>query len=204
MVKKNVKWIYSAAKIKLREDIIRGLVDAQMAPKDVYRMREEYSEFKYENFRTNLKSLRDAVATSIVRMQNDSLFFGHDKSVMMYEVQNEARSILWIESLAPLLLKQDINKGLHNRLTPSELYASRIEYQAFPLQVFRNHTYQEVDTRSKRAHRYAKKNVDHNLGYKESKLSFFCNCGGTESGVRTTGAASGNTGCRIPKEYSLL
>jgi hypothetical protein len=155
--KKASKWINSQAKIMLRDDIIRGVVHGQMAARDVYQMREEYSEFKFENFRTNLKSLRDAVATSILRMQIDSVFFGHDRSVMMRERQNAPRSLLWIESLAPSLLKQDINEGLHERMTPAELYASRVEYHAFPLQVFRNHIYQEVDTRAKRAHRYAKK-----------------------------------------------
>lgn len=167
---KTTKWINSQAKILLRDDIVHGVVDAQMAPRDVYQMREEYSKFKYENFRTNLKSLREAVATSILQMQMDSLFFGHDKSIMMNERRKAPRSLLWIESLAPSLLKQDIDEGLHNHLTPAELYESRVEYQAFPLQVFRNHIYQEVDTRTKRAHRYAKKNFDHSPGYKSSGL----------------------------------
>lgn len=157
MTRKKAKWINSQAKILLQDDIIRGVVHAQMAPRDVYQMRKEYLEFKYENFRTNLKSLRDAVATSILQMQMDSLFFGHDKSIMMNERQNAPRRLLWIESLAPSLLKKDIDEGLHEHLTPAELYASRTEYQAFPLQIFRNHIYQEVDTRAKRAHRYAKK-----------------------------------------------
>ena len=56
-----------------------------------------------------------------------------------------------------VLVKLDINEGLHEHLTPSELYQSREEYQEFPLQVFRNHIYQEVDSRTKRAHRYQKK-----------------------------------------------
>lgn len=158
MVKKTSKWIHSQAKAMLRDDIINGVVDAQMAPMAVYQMREEYTAFKYENFRNNLKSLLNAVATSIDRMEMDSLFFGHDKSIMMNERMNKPRaSPLWIESLAPIFLKQDIDEGLHNHLTPAELYASREEYQDFPLKVFRNHIYQEVDTRSKRAHRYAKK-----------------------------------------------
>jgi len=37
------------------------------------------------------------------------------------------------------------------------LHGMREEYQAFPLKTFRNHIYQEVDSRAKRAHRYAKK-----------------------------------------------
>lgn len=157
--KKSSKWIHSQAKTLLRDDIIHGVVGAQMAPVDVYRMREEYAAFKYENFRNNLKSLRNAVAANINQMEMDSLFFGHDKSIMMNEMKNKPRmSPIWIETLAPIFLKRDTDEGrLHNHLPPAELYASREEYQVFPLQVFRNHIYQEVDTRSKRAHRYAKK-----------------------------------------------
>jgi hypothetical protein len=63
--KKSDKWIQSEAKALLQDDIIHGVVDVVMASMHVYRMRAEYAAFKYENFRTNLKSLRHAVATSI-------------------------------------------------------------------------------------------------------------------------------------------
>jgi hypothetical protein len=43
-------------------------------------------------------------------------------------------------------------------MTPSELRASRDEYKAFDKDVFRNHIYQEADSRPKRAWRFAKKN----------------------------------------------
>ena len=40
----------------LRDDIIHGVVDAQMAPMAIYQMRKEYAAFKHENFRNNLKN----------------------------------------------------------------------------------------------------------------------------------------------------
>jgi hypothetical protein len=58
MVKKtSSKWIHSQAKTMLQDDIIHGVVDAQMAPMAIYQMRKEYAAFKHENFRNNLKSL---------------------------------------------------------------------------------------------------------------------------------------------------
>ena len=52
-------------------------------------------------------------------MEMYSLFYGHDNSIMMNESANKPRtSPLWIESRAPILLKQDIDEGLHNHLTP--------------------------------------------------------------------------------------
>lgn len=145
-----IKWKKSEAKNMLRVDLINGNVPADMAPMDVYKMRPEYAEFKYENFRTNLNNLRTAVAENITQMQRDSLYFGHDKAIMRHEMRNadEPRSRVWIETQASVLLKLDINEGLHEHLTPSELYQSREEYQEFPLQVFRNHIYQEVDSRT--------------------------------------------------------
>jgi hypothetical protein len=65
--------------------------------------------------------------------------------------------IPWHKSEAKNLLKKDINDGRHKEMKPEVLHGTREEYQAFPLKTFRNHIYQEVDSRAKRAHRYAKK-----------------------------------------------
>ena len=55
----------------------------------------------------------------------------------------------------------DLDEGAHLLLKPSDLYETREEYQAFKLKVFRKHLYQEQDTRSKRAARFAKKKYRH-------------------------------------------
>jgi hypothetical protein len=151
------KWINSEAKRLLREDIIAGDVQDRMAPMDVYHMRPEYGAYKFENFRTNLGNLRAAVAASWERMQADAVAYGHDKAVWNSLQHANPRRLQWAESEAKMFLKQDIDEGKHLHLSPSELYATRAEYQEFPLQKFRNHIYQEVDIRAKRAHRYAKK-----------------------------------------------
>jgi len=65
--------------------------------------------------------------------------------------------IPWHKSEAKNLLKKDINDGRHKEMKPEVLHGTREEYQAFPLKTFWNHIYQEVDSRAKRAHRYAKK-----------------------------------------------
>jgi hypothetical protein len=41
------------------------------------------------------------------------------------------------------LLAEDINGGLHQIFTPSQLRNTRPEYQEFPLDVFRRHIHQE-------------------------------------------------------------
>jgi hypothetical protein len=154
------KWLNSDAKFLLREDIIAGDVPEWMESKAVYAMRPEYAEFKYENFRTNLIHLRENVVASRARMQADCEAYGHDRGVLSVLRDLEPvgqRRLEWVESEAKPLLKRDIDEGKHHLLTPMQLYATREEYQAFPLKVFRKHIYQEIDTRSKRAARFAKK-----------------------------------------------
>ena len=53
--------------------------------------------------------------------------------------------------------KKDIDDGKHRQMKSEALHGTREEYQAFPLKTFRNHIYQEIDSRAKRAHRFAKK-----------------------------------------------
>ena len=44
----------SEARKLLKEDIVASIVTDQSNPADVYRMRPEYSEFEFANFKTNM------------------------------------------------------------------------------------------------------------------------------------------------------
>jgi hypothetical protein len=68
----------------------------------------------------------------------------------------------WHKSEAKKLLKQDIDDGKHLHMKPSELRGTRKEYEDFGLEVFRKHIHQDVDSRSKRAFRFAEKNKKKN------------------------------------------
>jgi hypothetical protein len=151
------KWKNSEAKCLLHDDIISGDVPASMEAKDIYNMRPEYKNFEYSKFRTNLKNLRETIAKGYRRMQMDCEAYGHDRAVLKELQAANPQYIAWHESEAKMLLKQDIDEGKHHQLKPSELHASREHYKTFSLKVFRNHIYQEVDSRSKRAQRFANK-----------------------------------------------
>ena len=84
--------------------------------------------------------------------------YGHDRSLLTtLQAGKNPNDIPWHKSEAKNLLKKDINDGRHKEMKPEVLHGTREEYQAFPLKTFWNHIYQEVDSRAKRAHRYAKK-----------------------------------------------
>lgn len=165
MVKsKKIKWSNSDARFLLREDIIAGAVPETMGARIVYQMRPEYAEFEYNKFRSNLSNLRQSVAFSHERMIADCEAYGHDRgilNVLRNSEDGDEGCIQWLGSDAKRLLKRDIDEGNHLPLKPSELYATRVEYQAFELKVFRKHLYQELDTRTKRAARFAKKKHRH-------------------------------------------
>ena len=68
-------------------------------------------------------------------------------------------TIPWHVSEAKKILKRDINDGKHLQFKPLDFHVTREEYKTFSLKVFRNRIYQEVDSRSKRATRFAKKKI---------------------------------------------
>ena len=154
---KRNKWRYSKAKEILRAAIISGEVTSNMNAKDVYEMNEEYKKWPYKNFPSNLKSLRDTVESLYSRMQSDCVAYGHDLTLLKKLRAGNPPIATWHRSDAKYILKQDINNGKHKEMKPMELYNMRKEYQAFDLKTFRNHIYQEVDSRAKRDHRFAKK-----------------------------------------------
>ena len=63
----------------------------------------------------------------------------------------------WQGSEAEGLLKLDIDNGLNQIMRPKALRASRPQYLQFPLDVFRNHIYQETRARMERPYWLARK-----------------------------------------------
>ena len=69
------------AKILLAKDIREGTVIASMGPKDVYGMHEEYQQYPYTNFRTNLCNLRKSIQKLQGHANEDSAALAHDLKV---------------------------------------------------------------------------------------------------------------------------
>jgi hypothetical protein len=152
MKKKKDTWSNSKAKEMLKDGIITGRVLPSMGANDVYQMREEFKQYKIQNFTRNLQSLRDAIARDYGRMCRDCEYYGHDLSLLKTLRANDPpKPIEWHKSEAKPFLKNDIKNKVHltiteggTKITPKELYQTRVEYRAFSLQVFRNHIYQEL------------------------------------------------------------
>lgn len=140
----------SKAKKKLEKGIRDGTVHEDMSSKEVFEMREEYKVFKYKDFQTILKSLLNEKLQA--RADAESAALAHDLKLYPRAMVNQRGYPRWEGSEAERQLKLAIDAGQHNIMKPSELHKTREEFQAFPLDVFRGHIYQETRSRKERPH----------------------------------------------------
>jgi hypothetical protein len=150
-------WRNSKAKRLLYHDILDGVVTASMEPATVFRMRPEYQVYHEDNFKTNLKNLKQAIKDKQEYAVIDSAAFAHDSRVNPPVEQTAKGCPRWNGSAAEALLKQDMDDGLHLTMKPAVLRMTRSEYQAYPLAVFRPHIGQEKRSRLNNAYWLAKK-----------------------------------------------
>ena len=74
------KWRSSEAKKLLYEDICSSKVQPEMTGDEVFLMRAEYKLYKLENFKTNLKNLREGIANNYEKMSKDRAWYKHDSA----------------------------------------------------------------------------------------------------------------------------
>jgi hypothetical protein len=157
--KKKVQWQHSKAKKYLRAEIVAGNIKEETTPKVVFQqLPEVHKKWGYKNFPSRLRSLRATIKKDFSRMRVDCEAYGHDFAmVTALRAAEPPKPVPWHKSEAFQRLRVDINNDVHTTMRPSELWATRPEYQAFSLTLFRNHIYQEVDARAKRLWRFEKK-----------------------------------------------
>jgi hypothetical protein len=159
------KWGKSEAKKLLKQDIIDGTVKDQDDPRDVYYTRPEFQKYEFDNFKTNLKNLKEAIYGNYERMASDCEYYGHDLALLK-EIRKDDPPLQtpWHKSEAKALLEQDIEDGKHlalhengKKVTPKDLYMTRAAYREFSLRVFRDHIYQTAIRKQKQEMRFARK-----------------------------------------------
>lgn len=143
----------SVSKSLLRADVVRGIITEESDPKVVYASEDEHQLWVYKGWKEALERLLALVKQDRDRMRRDTLSYGHDLEIVQVSRPNTE---VWHRSPAYRLLKKDIKEGNHS-VPPMKLWLSKREYQAFDLDVFRKHIYQEVDSEPKRAFRFEKK-----------------------------------------------
>jgi hypothetical protein len=132
---------WDIAKPLLEADYLEGRATDDMFPRDVVKLRWEYSEVNVKNFRSNWLALKKRISTHKARAEEDELMYLHDMTI--YTLAKD-RDELWHGSAAERLLKKDMEQKRHERLHPSLFYLARPEYQQFEYQIFRKHIHQEL------------------------------------------------------------
>ena len=149
---KQPKWRNSKAKELLKEDFMSGVIplenDGTMDYKTIFEQRPEYAEYGYTNFPARVRAMREQLIAAFGRAQDDvealeTFIKNNPKSTHTHKGYPE-----WEGSEAQRLLNIDIDNNDHKpKGGPKVLHASKAQYRLFPLKVFREHIYQELDTR---------------------------------------------------------
>ena len=131
-----------------------------MQPRFVVKLRDEYKAVKYENFRSNLLNLRNAMAALQVKADSDKNGLLHDQNLYPFSSRNSSFTYpRWEGSEAERKLKLDISLGRHKEVKPKVLQQSRDAYKVFPLEIFRKHIHQEVRAKMESSYWLKKKEL---------------------------------------------
>ena len=79
---KKEKWQSSKGKLLLRDSIIDGTVTRKLDPEEVHKSNPEWAKWPFNNFKTNLKNLFQAVALDYEQLAEDCQAFGHDLALL--------------------------------------------------------------------------------------------------------------------------
>jgi hypothetical protein len=150
-IEPEIPWAESKAKALLMQDIIDGVVPknpcSTMPTNVIFTSRPEYAEYGYSAFSGRLSRLRAQINRELKRAEDDLAAFNNYKAHNVVHKMSAHGYPEWDGSDAQKQLKLDIDDGLHEILEPKELWCYREVYDSFPLRVFKDHIYQEIDTR---------------------------------------------------------
>ncbi len=145
--KKAEPWRHSEAKAYLTA-LLETDTDGEihrMDPQDVFKMSDLFKPYKFHNFKTNLENLKENLKKEREAVQIDEKAFLNDRSLIPRRPLTFNGYPPWNTSSAKKLLEHDVMENKHKEggIKPRELRLSRLEYQEFPLTVFRKHIHQE-------------------------------------------------------------
>ncbi|KAI2491308.1 hypothetical protein MHU86_23253 [Fragilaria crotonensis] len=138
-------------KKELRNLLTTGTVPSVsgiMSPADVWKTfcapRPEFSGFLYQKFPQRLRAMQKQQLSKSGRAAEENAALLHDRIHFPTPTHNYRGELQWHGSEAERLLKFDVSIKNHERMTPHQLYHTRIQYQEYPLEVVRKHIHQEV------------------------------------------------------------
>jgi hypothetical protein len=141
MVKTN--WKDSEEKQMLKNDIIRGVVTADMTATAVYEMHDgAYKKYDLKNFKINLTNLRKFIKRNMEKAKDEDAVLAN--TLKGREAEYKASNKTWQSSKARKVLIADLRSGVTKGKKPKEIYESRRVYQEeYDLKHFRDNMNKE-------------------------------------------------------------
>ena len=153
-----VPWQHSQAKQHLAARFENPHDDIhRMTPEAIYNSSPLYQCFKKAAFKRNCQTLR-----SKIKHQRDLVEFDRQAvaSLPARPLMTERGYPFWDGSEAQQILNLELTNGKNAGLQPQDVYLQNVEYQKFPLHVFRNHFYKTQSKKKSSAYWQLKRNKD--------------------------------------------
>lgn len=130
----------------LKKDMSNGTIPADMDYSAAQELREEYKIMDAAKWKSRFIAMRQIVGKAFARAEEDELDLANDRFFHPWSTVNYRGEPEWAGSDAETLLEIDVQEGKSRLMAPDKLHKSRLQYQEFPLEVFRGHIYQEEQT----------------------------------------------------------
>ena len=143
-------WDKCLARTLLQRDLMNGVVPLSgyvMNGRKVQQTRPEYMAYDLEFFNDRLQTMRANMRKQHNNSQQDAIAYAHDRVMYPTPTHNANGILRWEGSEAETLLRTDVDSGVHNAMTPKQMYLSRPAYQMFSQRKFAGHIYQELRRR---------------------------------------------------------
>jgi hypothetical protein len=147
-----IDWAKSEARGIILDDLLEGtlpLTEAELSTEAAWEIYRQYPEFVkagvvIEQFKDRLKDHRPQITDKKRQSTFEQTAFEYDMQLHPRKTHNERGEPVFDLHPAKPLLQEDVRMKLHKQMLPSDLRATRPEYQAFKPNIFRQHIYQEV------------------------------------------------------------
>jgi hypothetical protein len=143
---KPVAWVKSPAKQllwQLLSDEASYIHAFGMHVDKIYYSEPLFMQYKIESFRTNYRNLAAKVKADKAMVNFDQMGFDKEREKFPRNDKNDRGYLVWDQHRAQSLMKEDVKEKRSQGMKPKDLRETRDEYKAFPLDVFRQHKYQE-------------------------------------------------------------
>jgi hypothetical protein len=142
----NVSKAYSLLfALHMDEKAYRSL--ARMSAKEIWQSDQLFQQYEFEKFKEYLKNMAHRTTARKKQLRDEYQAYLSDMEQLPMRDATARGYPFWNTHEASKLLEKDEMSGKATELKPKQLWKSRLEYQDFPLRVFRKHIYQ---LRSKR------------------------------------------------------